>query len=157
MSEKKLEPARGLVGTARLPGDKSISHRLGILGGLADGTTELVNFSAGEDCQRTLDCLQALGVSVEAVDDGGAGQKVRIEGRGLAGWEAPVAELYAGNSGTTMRLLAGALAAHSFESVLAGDASLSRRPMRRVMEPLDRKSTRLNSSHIQKSRMPSSA
>lgn len=136
MSEQKIEPARGLVGTARLPGDKSISHRLAILGALAEGTTELANFSPGDDCQRTLECLKALGVPVEVTGDGVTGRRVRIEGRGLAGWQAPAAELYAGNSGTTMRLLAGALAAHAFESVLGGDASLSRRPMGRVMEPL---------------------
>lgn len=136
MSEQRIEPTRGLVGTARLPGDKSISHRLAILGALAEGATELANFSPGDDCQRTLDCLSALGVRVEVGGESERGKTVRIEGRGLAGWQAPTAELYAGNSGTTMRLLAGALAAHPFDSMLTGDASLSRRPMRRVMEPL---------------------
>lgn len=136
MSEHTIQPARGLVGTARLPGDKSISHRLALLGALAEGTTELQNFSAGDDCRRTLACLKALGVALEVseLDDGGP--TVRIEGRGLGGLQPSATELDAGNSGSTVRMLAGVLAAHPFESVLAGDASLNRRPMRRVMEPL---------------------
>src|SRR3970282_1818429 len=90
MSEQKVKPARGLAGTARLPGDKSISHRLAILGALADGTTPLENYSTGDDCRRTLDCLAALGVSLEVTDDDRAGsprglaprgRRVRLEGR----------------------------------------------------------------------------
>ena len=147
MSEQKVKPARGLAGTARLPGDKSISHRLALLGALAERTTTLENYSTGDDCRRTLDCLAALGVSLEVTDDDRAGsprglaprgRRVRLEGRGLGGLQAPAGELDAGNSGSTLRMLAGALAAHPFESVLAGDASLNQRPMRRVMEPLRR-------------------
>ena len=132
MSEEKVQAARGLVGTARLPGDKSISHRLAILAALAEGTTELQNFSPGDDCRRTLECLRGLGVKVEEAETG----TVRIEGRGLGGLQPPATELDAGNSGSTLRMLAGVLAAHPFESVLTGDASLTRRPMRRLMEPL---------------------
>src|SRR3989338_10525240 len=136
MSEQVVKPTRGLEGTARLPGDKSISHRLAILGALAEGATTLENYSTGDDCRRTLDCLAALGVTLKVTDDDRAGRRVRLEGCGLGGLRAPAGELEAGNSGSTLRMLAGALAAHPFESVLTGDASLSRRPLRRVMEPL---------------------
>jgi len=136
MSARILQPAQGLVGSARLPGDKSISHRLAILGAIAEGTTELVNYSPGRDCRSTLDCLAALGVCITKVDADGV-PKVTVEGRGLGGLSAPTRELDAGNSGSTLRMLAGVLAAHPFESVLTGDASLRRRPMRRVIEPLE--------------------
>jgi len=136
MSEQRIEPARGLVGTARLPGDKSISHRLAILGALAEGTTEIINYSSAADCRSTLECLRALGVAVETTESPDGRLTVRITGRGLGGLAEPEAELQAGNSGSTMRMLAGALVAHLFEAVLAGDESLSRRPMRRVVEPL---------------------
>ncbi|MFQ5694519.1 MAG: 3-phosphoshikimate 1-carboxyvinyltransferase [Terriglobia bacterium] len=138
MAQRTIQPARGLEGSAPLPGDKSISHRLAILGALAEGTTELANFSPARDCQSTLDCLRALGVRLEASDDGQGRRRVRIEGRGLGGLAPPRHALDAGNSGSTMRMLAGVLAAHPFASVLVGDASLSRRPMRRVVEPLVR-------------------
>ncbi len=135
MSACIVRPAEGLVGSARLPGDKSISHRLAILGALAQGSTELVNYSPGRDCASTLDCLRSLGVRITLEDAGGV-PKVTLEGRGLGGLIAPAGELDAGNSGSTLRMLAGVLAAHPFESVLTGDASLRRRPMRRVIEPL---------------------
>ena len=136
MSARIIQPAEALVGSARLPGDKSISHRLAILGAIAQGSTELVNYSPGRDCRSTLDCLRALGVRITLEDAGGA-PKVTLEGRGLGGLNAPTGELDAGNSGSTLRMLAGVLAAHPFESVLTGDASLRRRPMRRVIEPLE--------------------
>jgi 3-phosphoshikimate 1-carboxyvinyltransferase len=126
MRSRTLKAAEGLVGTARLPGDKSISHRLAILGALAEGTTELVNYSSGRDCQSTLDCLAALGARMEQREESGV-MVVRVEGRGLGGFEAPPRELDAGNSGSTLRMLAGALAAHPFESVLNRDPSLQRR------------------------------
>jgi len=131
MSEKRLQPAQRLSGVVHLPGDKSISHRLAILGALAEGVTSLENFSSSRDCASTLACLGQLGVEVSR-----AGEAVRIHGVGLAGLQRPQAPLDAGNSGATMRLLAGVLAGQAFESVLVGDASLSRRPMRRVIEPL---------------------
>jgi len=146
MSEQTIGQARGLTGTARLPGDKSISHRLALLGALAEGASELRNFSTGDDCRRTLDCLAALGVHLEVSDTSEAGRVVRLEGRGLGGFGAPRSELDAGNSGSTMRMLAGALAAHPFESVLTGDASLLRRPMQRVIEPLTRMGAKLEAS-----------
>jgi len=146
MSQQTIGQARGLTGTAHLPGDKSISHRLALLGALAEGASELRNFSTGDDCRRTLDCLAELGVRVEVSDTAEAGRVVRLEGRGLAGLAAPAAALDAGNSGSTMRMLAGALAAHPFESVLTGDASLLRRPMQRVIEPLTRMGAKLQAS-----------
>lgn len=115
----------------RLPGDKSISHRLAILGALAEGVTSLENFSPGCDCASTLNCLRQLGIEVSRTGEG-----VRIHGAGLDGLRPPRAPLDAGNSGSTMRMLAGVLAGQGFEAVLVGDASLSRRPMRRVIEPL---------------------
>ncbi|HEV2022498.1 MAG TPA: 3-phosphoshikimate 1-carboxyvinyltransferase [Terriglobales bacterium] len=126
-----LQPARNLVGTLRLPGDKSISHRYAMLAALADGRTVLENFSTGEDCAHTLGCLRALGCGVEQTGGG----RVEIEGRGRE-LGAPSAPLDCGNSGSTMRMLTGILAAQNFASELAGDASLSRRPMARVIEPL---------------------
>ncbi len=130
-SEIILQRARNLAGTLRLPGDKSISHRYALLAGLAEGRTVLENFSSGEDCAHTLGCLRALGCQV---DEAGGG-RVEIEGRGRE-LAAPSAPLDCGNSGSTMRLLAGIVAAQEFSSELVGDASLSRRPMERVIEPL---------------------
>ncbi len=121
-----------------LPGDKSISHRLAILGALAEGETELRNFSSSRDCASTLDCLERLGVTVQR-----DASTIRLRGVGLRGLRAPGGELDAGNSGSTMRMLAGVLAGQPFESVLVGDASLSRRPMRRVIEPLTEMGARI--------------
>lgn len=119
--------ARGLKGTVHVPGDKSISHRALILGALASGESTVSGLSAGADVESTASCLRQLGIGIE---DG------RIDGQGLRGLTAAAAPLDCGNSGTTMRLLAGVLAAQEFESELAGDESLSRRPMDRVVKPL---------------------
>ncbi len=121
----------------RVPGDKSISHRYAMLASLADGVSHLDGYLAGEDCLATLACLEGWGVPVTK-SASPRGVSVRIEGRGLGGWRAPSAPLDCANSGTSMRLLSGLAAAHPFRSILTGDASLSRRPMRRVMEPLTR-------------------
>ncbi len=121
-------------GRLPVPGDKSISHRYAILSALADGSSTIANYAPGADCQSTLGCLAALGVTVERPD--GPGGRVSVTGRGLGGLTPPGAPLDCGNSGTTMRLMAGVLAAHPFTTTLFGDASLSRRPMRRVMAPL---------------------
>ena len=121
----------------RLPGDKSISHRYAMLAALAEGTSTLRNFSSGADCASTLACLKALGVNIEQ-----QGTTVTIEGLGPA-LRAPRVELDCGNSGSTMRMLAGILAAQDFSSRLAGDESLSRRPMARVIEPLSRMGARI--------------
>ncbi len=122
-----------LSGALRVPGDKSISHRSVILGSLAEGTTSVRNFLRGEDCLATIAAFHAMGVPIEV-----SGTDVRIQGVGLAGLAEPPHVLDMGNSGTGMRLLAGVLAGQDFFSVLTGDASLSRRPMLRVVEPLRR-------------------
>jgi len=125
-------PARRVRGRLTVPGDKSISHRYAILGALADGRSELSNYAPGADCHSTLACVSRLGVEVKE----GASGSVTLLGRGLGRLRSADGPLDAGNSGTTMRLMAGVLAAHPFTSTLVGDASLSRRPMRRVMAPL---------------------
>src|SRR5712692_6506456 len=128
-----MAPARAIRGAVEVPGDKSISHRYAILAALAEGRSEIQHFSTAEDCRRTLDCLSHLGVKVEAEND-----RVRITGAGLDGLRASRRTLDAGNSGTTLRLLAGVLAGQPFTSTISGDDSLQRRPMRRVIEPLTR-------------------
>lgn len=124
---------RGSVsGSLRVPGDKSISHRAALLGGLAHGVTEIHGFLRGADCLATLEALTALGVEVVETPAGG----VRIAGQGPEGLREPTQVLEAGNSGTTLRLLAGVLAGRPFLSLLTGDGSLCRRPMRRIVDPL---------------------
>jgi 3-phosphoshikimate 1-carboxyvinyltransferase len=131
----RIRPAGRLRGRARVPGDKSVSHRAAMLAALARGRTTITNFSSSADCGSTLEALRRLGVSVER-----DGPTVRVEGVGDEDggqrFQPPTSELDCGNSGTTMRLLAGLLAAQPFASTLTGDESLSGRPMRRVMEPL---------------------
>lgn len=127
----RIEPAPSVRGRFRLPGDKSISHRAALFGALAEGATGIRNYSSAADCASTLECLRALGVRV--VRNRG---EVIVEGRGPDAWTAPEGALDAGNSGTTLRLLAGALAGRPFRSVLTGDESLRRRPVERVAAPL---------------------
>ena len=129
-----VAPARRLRGRLAVPGDKSIAHRYALLGALADGRSTFTHFAPGADCRSTLACLRALGVEVDTGENG----TVTLLGRGFGQLCSPSAPLDAGNSGTTMRLLAGVLAGHPFSATLVGDASLSRRPMRRVMTPLER-------------------
>ena len=134
-----INPARSVRGRLRVPGDKSISHRYAILAALADGTSTIQGYAPGTDCQMTLECLRALGVSVDCrTTSDGALPIITVRGRGLGGFLAPADQLNAGNSGTTLRLLSGVLAAHRFETVFTGDASLRRRPMQRIIEPLQR-------------------
>src|SRR5664279_1441020 len=126
-----IRPARNILGSLRVPGDKSISHRYAMLAALAPGRSRLENYSPGADCNSTLGCVRALGCTVER-DEKGA---VVIDGIGPE-LRAPSQSLDCGNSGSTMRMLSGIVAAQPFSSVLIGDESLSRRPMKRVMEPL---------------------
>jgi 3-phosphoshikimate 1-carboxyvinyltransferase len=127
----RVRPAKNVLGSISFPGDKSISHRYGMLAALAEGTSRFKNFSTGADCASTLACMQALGARIERHDDGA------LAIHGTAGrLRQPSSALDCGNSGSTMRMLSGILAAQSFESELTGDASLSRRPMRRIVEPL---------------------
>lgn len=125
-------PAERVRGELTVPGDKSISHRALMLGGIADGITDITGFLAGEDCLATLRALQALGVRIERPED----QHVIVHGVGMAGLRASVAALDMGNAGTAMRLSMGLLAPQTFSSTLIGDESLMRRPMERVAAPL---------------------
>nr|VFK77965.1 MAG: 3-phosphoshikimate 1-carboxyvinyltransferase [Candidatus Kentron sp. SD] len=127
-----VAPGGALRGRLRIPGDKSISHRAIILGAIAEGDTEITGFLEGEDTLATLAAFRAMGVPIE---NHGAG-RIRLRGVGLRGLSAPAGPLYLGNSGTSMRLLAGVLAGQSFSTELTGDGSLSRRPMRRIVGPL---------------------
>lgn len=125
-------PGGSLSGRVRVPGDKSISHRSIMLGSLADGTTEVEGFLEGEDALATLQAFRDMGVVIEGPSNG----RVTIHGVGLHGLKAPAGPLYLGNSGTSMRLLSGILSAQAFDTTLTGDASLSKRPMNRVADPL---------------------
>nr|WP_232106560.1 bifunctional prephenate dehydrogenase/3-phosphoshikimate 1-carboxyvinyltransferase [Pseudomonas mendocina] len=126
------KPGSSLSGRIRVPGDKSISHRSIMLGSLAEGTTEVEGFLEGEDALATLQAFRDMGVVIEGPHHG----RVTIHGVGLNGLKAPAGPLYMGNSGTSMRLLSGLLAAQPFDTTLTGDASLSKRPMNRVARPL---------------------
>lgn len=126
----KIASARRLKGTCCVPGDKSISHRAALIATLADGVSLLENFSTSQDCTATLSCLSDLGVRIDREET-----TVRVQGGNL---RQPTTPLDCGNSGSTMRMMAGVLAAQSFESTLIGDASLSARPMNRIVEPLER-------------------
>jgi 3-phosphoshikimate 1-carboxyvinyltransferase len=128
-----VRPARNVRGSVSLPGDKSISHRYAMLAGIADGPSRLGNYSTGADCASTLGCLRSLGVKWERKD--GADNIIEVQGSGLS-LTAPSQPLDCGNSGSTIRMLSGILAAQKFSSAMAGDESLSRRPMERVIAPL---------------------
>jgi 3-phosphoshikimate 1-carboxyvinyltransferase len=131
VKKQTIQPVRSISGGIELPGDKSISHRYGMLAGIAEGTTELRHFSAAVDCRSTLACMQALGANVKIEKD-----VVRVTGRGPRGLECPRRALDAGNSGTTIRLLSGILAGQNFSATISGDGSLQKRPMRRIVAPL---------------------
>ena len=128
-----IRPARNILGSLRVPGDKSISHRYAMLAALAPGRSRFENYSPGADCNSTLGCVRALGCTVDR-DEKNA---VIIDGLG-PGLRAPATALDCGNSGSTMRMLSGIVAAQAFTSEMVGDESLSRRPMKRVMDPLRR-------------------
>jgi len=138
ISERLIRPARNLQGSLRLPGDKSISHRYALLGGLAEGTTRLTNFSTGADCASSLACVAALGAEVVRGED----HSVEITGVG-GRFRPSAASLDCGNSGSTMRMLSGLLAGQSGSFTLVGDASLSRRPMERIRKPLTQMGARM--------------
>ena len=144
MAKKKIVPVRRLSGAVSVPGDKSISHRLAILAALAEGPSEIAHYSSADDCARTLDCLRRLGVGVKRHQD-----TVQIAGAGLDGLARSRRKLDAGNSGTTMRMLAGVLAGQRFETTITGDDSLRRRPMRRVIAPLKQMGARIRAREDQ--------
>jgi 3-phosphoshikimate 1-carboxyvinyltransferase len=139
LSAATVVPARRVVGRLHVPGDKSISHRYALLAALSEGASRLTHYAPGADCRSTLDCLRRLGVDIREDGDG-----VFIVGRGFAAWRSPAGPLDAGNSGTAMRLLMGLVAAQPFSTTIVGDASLSRRPMRRVIEPITRMGARVD-------------
>ncbi len=126
-----ITPGIKVKGTCRVPGDKSISHRAVMLGGISQGTTKIKGFLTGEDCLSTLRCFQQMGVEVEETKD-----VITLKGRGLHGLQEPDDVMNAGNSGTTMRLMSGILSGQSFMSVVTGDNSLRNRPMDRITVPL---------------------
>jgi 3-phosphoshikimate 1-carboxyvinyltransferase len=144
VEKKKILPARRVSGAVSVPGDKSISHRLAILAALAEGPSEIAHYCSANDCARTLDCLRRLGVRIEQEKD-----TVRITGAGLEGLTRSRRKLDAGNSGTTMRMLAGVLAGQKFETTITGDDSLRRRPMRRVIAPLEQMGARIRARNAE--------
>ena len=113
-----VQPARSVHGRVRPPGDKSISHRYALFAALADGVSELSGYSTGADCRSTLDCLRGLGVTIDEIGQDPEGLRLRITGRGLRGLQAPAGVLDAGNSGTTIRMFSGVLAAHPFATTM---------------------------------------
>ncbi len=136
----RLAPGGAVGGTFTVPGDKSISHRALMLGAIAEGETRISGFLEGEDCLATAAALAALGVRIERP----APTEVRVQGTGRGGFARPAAPLDLGNAGTAMRLMMGLLAPQTFDSTLIGDASLMRRPMERVAEPLRRMGARID-------------
>ncbi len=142
MSYYVVQPATAVAGAIRVPGDKSISHRALLLGSIAEGVTEVRGFLESEDCLATMKAMRALGVDIEQV----APQEVRVHGVGLRGLRPASHALDVGNSGTAMRLMTGLLSGQDFDSELIGDASLMKRPMERVAEPLRRMGARIDTA-----------
>ncbi len=139
MTNETIYPLRGEL---EIPGDKSISHRAIMFGSLARGTTEVTHFLQGADCLSTISCFQKLGIEIENTSD-----KILIHGKGLHGLTAPTDILDCGNSGTTTRLISGILSGQNFTSSLTGDASIQKRPMKRIMEPLSKMGADITSIH----------
>lgn len=135
----KLQPARYITGQLRLPGDKSISHRVALIAALADGTSEISNFSTAADCASTLSCLRELGISIENKEN-------KVVFAGSQSLSTPHGPLDCGNSGSTIRMLAGVLAGYDLTAELIGDKSLSARPMRRIIEPLEMMGAKIEST-----------
>lgn len=141
MGKRTISPGGTINGVVELSGDKSISHRYAILTALAEGTSEIRNYSSAADCRSTLGCLRRLGIEIDVTPE-----RVKIAGKGLDGLKESRKELDAENSGTTMRLLSGVLSGQVFKTTITGDGSLRRRPMRRVMEPLRKMGAEISSA-----------
>lgn len=135
-----IQRSNGLKGEVKIPGDKSISHRAVMLGALAKGTTKITDFLQGADCLSTMECFRRMGIQIQNTSG-----EVLIHGQGLHGLAAPSDLLNVGNSGTTIRLLSGILAPQPFSATLTGDASIQKRPMKRVMEPLSQMGAKIES------------
>ena len=131
--DRLIKPVEYLRGEISLPGDKSISHRAVFLGGISEGRTIAQNFLEAEDCLRTVEAMRAMGVDIDIKN-----KRISVTGYGLTGLKAPKENLYLGNSGTTMRLLPGILAGQNFKAILTGDESLQKRPMERIIAPLEK-------------------
>ena len=138
----KFTRVKSLRGEITVPGDKSISHRAVMFGSLAQGTTTVENFLRGADCLSTIDCFRRLGIQIDETPE-----LITIHGKGLHGLTAPSQLLDAGNSGTTTRLISGILSGQSFETTLTGDASIQKRPMKRIIEPLTQMGASITSLH----------
>ncbi len=126
-----IQKIKKAIGQIKVPGDKSISHRAVMLGSLANGVTEISGFLKGADCLSTIDCFRKMGIDIDI-----NGENVTVHGNGLRGLKKPDEMLYTGNSGTTTRLLCGILAGQNFDTSITGDASIQKRPMGRVVQPL---------------------
>lgn len=135
-----IQRSNGLKGEVKIPGDKSISHRAVMLGALAKGTTKITDFLQGADCLSTMECFRRMGIQIQNTSG-----EVLVHGQGLHGLTAPSDLLNVGNSGTTIRLLSGILAPQPFSATLTGDASIQKRPMKRVMEPLSQMGAKIES------------
>ena len=140
--QRTISPGHRASGSIRLPGDKSISHRYAMLASIAEGVSEISNYSTGADCASTIECMKELGVEIER-----DGTRVIVHGVGLDGLKAPGKQLDAGNSGSTIRMLSGILAGQNFTSSIGGDESLSRRPMKRIMTPLEQMGARITATN----------
>src|SRR5215510_12283870 len=142
----RVQPASRMRGRVRPPGDKSISHRYALLAAIADGPTLIHGYSTGADCASTISCLQGLGVPIEQLKrDPVKGIQLEIVGLQVGGLQRPSSTLDAGNSGSTIRMLSGILAAHPFRATITGDNSLRARPMRRIIVPLERMGAQISS------------
>jgi 3-phosphoshikimate 1-carboxyvinyltransferase len=139
---KTIKSKSALSGTIKIPGDKSISHRSVMFGSLAKGDTEITGFLMGDDCLSTISCFRKLGIDIEV-----NGEKVIVHGKGLNGLTAPAELLDVGNSGTTIRLISGILSAQNFDCTLNGDASIQKRPMKRIINPLSQMGADIESTN----------
>ncbi len=140
--DKVISSKTGLKGNIKIPGDKSISHRAVMFGSLAKGDTVITGFLRGDDCMSTISCFKKLGINIDVTED-----KVIVHGKGLKGLSAPDEILDVGNSGTTIRLISGILSAQNFDSTLNGDASIQKRPMKRVINPLSQMGADIESTN----------
>ncbi len=140
--DKIIHSKKGLKGRIKIPGDKSISHRAVMFGSLAKGDTVITGFLKGDDCMSTISCFRKLGIDIEVNED-----KVIVHGKGLKGLKAPSETLDVGNSGTTIRLISGILAAQGFDSTLNGDFSIQKRPMKRIINPLSLMGAKIDSTN----------
>ncbi len=138
----EIKKAVSLNGSITVPGDKSISHRAVMLGALAEGTTHIKGFLPGADCISTINCFRSMGIEIQS-----NGDIIEVHGKGLYGLKQPEKMLYTGNSGTTTRLLCGILSGQNFDSSVTGDASICRRPMKRVTEPLSEMGAKIDGEY----------